>query len=122
MAQIFLAIMLLVGGLLVAGATGNLVAAGRYELLFGPGELAKAIFSVGDLVDDQMALQSALVREYGVTTSAQSIQILEERYNAANPVTMPTRSSNINIPINNHNPRDGVAARGRPLREFYPIM
>ncbi len=99
MAQIFLAIMLLVGSLLVAGATGDLAAAGRYELLFGPGELAKAIFSVGDLVDDEMALQSALVREYGVTTTAQAIQLLEARYYAANPVTIPTQSLNINIPM-----------------------
>lgn len=62
------------GGLLVFGATGDLVSAGRYDLLFGPNELAQSIFSLGDMVDSKMALQSALAREYGATNTAEVIQ------------------------------------------------
>jgi hypothetical protein len=77
-------------GLLVVGATGDLVYTGRYDLLFGPGELAKSVFSLGDMVDYKMALQTSLAREYGATNTAQVIQLLSDRYDAANPVIIAT--------------------------------
>jgi hypothetical protein len=117
--RVFLYIMLLTGGLLVFGATGDLVSAGRYDLLFGPHELAQSIFSSGDLVDAKMALQSALAREYGATNPAEAIQILSARYNAAHPVTIATPDLYINTPINNHNPLDGIVAGSRIMQDFY---
>ena len=120
MARIFLCIMLLMGGLLVAGATGDLVAAGRYDLLFGPSELAQSVSSLGDRVDDKMALQSALAREYGVTNIGQAIRLLEERYNAESQVIIPINLS-IDIPINSHEPLDGVVAGGRVMKYLYPL-
>lgn len=89
MAKTYLMILLVVGGLLVAGATADVVVAGRYDLLFGPGELAKSIFFLGDLVDDRMGLQTALVREYGSANIGQAIDLLTGRYNATYPVTIP---------------------------------
>lgn len=118
MARVFLYIMLLMGGLLVAGATGDLVSAGRFDLLFGPGELTKSVSSLGDMVDDKMALQAALAREYGVKNIAQAIQLLSDRYNAAHPVTIPAPDLN-DIPINKNNPLNGVVAGGRAMKEFY---
>jgi hypothetical protein len=111
--------MLLMGGLLVFGATGDLVSAGRYDLLFGPNELAQSIFSLGDMVDSKMALQSALAREYGATNTAEAIRLLPDRYNAAHPVTIAIPNLYINIPINNHNPLDGVAAGSRIIKDYY---
>ena len=90
MAWVSLFIMILMGGLLVAGATGDLVSEARYDLLFGPAELAHSVFSLGDMIDYNMALQSALAREYGATDIAHAIQLLSDRYNAANPVTIAT--------------------------------
>jgi len=117
--RIFLYIMLLMGGLLVFGATGDLVSAGRYDLLFGPKESAQSIFSLGDMVDSKMALQSALAREYGATNTAEAIQLLSDRYNAAHPVTIATPDLYLNIPINNHNPLDGVMAGSDVMKDFY---
>ena len=117
--RVFLYIMLLVGGLLVFGASGDLVAAGRYDLLFGPGELAKSVFSLGGVVDYKMALQSALAREYGATNTAQVIQLLSDRYNAAHPVIIPAPDLYLNIPLNHHNPLNGVRAGGRAMQDFY---
>jgi hypothetical protein len=108
--------MLLMGGLLVFGATGDLVSVGRYDLLFGPHELAQSIFSLGDMVDAKMALQSALAREYGATNTSEAIQLLSDRYNAAHPVTIDL---SINIPINTHNPLDGVVAGSRVMQDYY---
>lgn len=110
--------LVLVGGLLAAGATGDLVAAGRYDLLFGPTELAQSVFSLGDIVDEKMALQSALAREYGATNTAQAIQLLSERYNAAHPMTIPTPDFN-NMPTNNNNPLNGIGAGGRAMKDYY---
>jgi hypothetical protein len=118
-AHVFLYIVLLMGGLLVCGATGNLVSAGRYDLLFGPHELAQSIFSLGDMVDAKMAFQSALAREYGAPNPAEAIQLLSDRYNAAHPVTIVTPDLSLNIPINNHNPLDGVVAGSRVMKDYY---
>jgi hypothetical protein len=111
--------MLLMGGLLVFGATGDLVSAGRYDLLFGPNELAQSIFSLGNMVDSKMALLSALAREYGATNTAEAIQLLSDRYDAAHPVTIATPDLYMNIPINNHNPLDGVATGSRVMKDYY---
>jgi hypothetical protein len=118
-AWLFIYIVLLMGGLVVVGASGDLVSADRYDLLFGPAELAQSISSLGDMVDYKMALQSALAREYGTTNIAQVIQLLSNRYDAVNPVTIPTPDLNINIPLNNNNPLDGVVAGGQAMRDFY---
>jgi len=115
--RVFLYIMLLMGGLVVGGATRDLVSAGRYDLLFGPNELAQSIFSLGDMVDPKMDLQSALAREYGATNTAEAIQLLSARYDAAHPVTIATPDLYMNIPINN--PLDGVAAGSRVLQDYY---
>jgi hypothetical protein len=117
--RIFVYIVLVLGGLLVAGASGDLVSAGRYDLLCGPAELAQSVSALGDMVDDHLALQSALAREYGSPHIAQVIQLLAERYDAAHPVALPTPDLTINMPINNHNPLDGVLAGGRALGGFY---
>ena len=99
MDRIFVYIVLLMGVLLVAGASVDLVSAGRYDLLFGPTELAQSVSSLGDLVDDSMALQSALAREYGSPQIAQVIQLLAERYDAAHPVTVAAPDSKITMPM-----------------------
>ena len=88
MDRIFVYIVLLLGGVLVAGGTGDLVSAGRYDLLCGPAGLAQSVSSLGDLVDDRMALQSALAREYGSAHIAQVIQLLSDRYDAMPPVPL----------------------------------
>ncbi|MFA4903346.1 MAG: hypothetical protein WC600_11470 [Desulfobaccales bacterium] len=119
MDRVFLYPMLLILGLIVFGATGDLVSAGRHDLLFGPNELAQSIFSLGDMVDSEMALQSALAREYGATNTAEAIQLLSDRYNAANPVSIATSDLYINIPINNHNPLDGVVVGSRVMQDYY---
>jgi hypothetical protein len=111
--------MLLMGGLLVFGASGDLVSAGRYDLLFGPNELAQSIFSLGDMVDSKMALQSSLAREYGATNTAEAIQLLSDRYYAVHPVSMATPDLYLNILIYNHNPLDGVAAGSQVMKDFY---
>jgi hypothetical protein len=111
--------MLLMVGLLTVGGTGDLVSVGKYELLFGPSELAKCVFSLGDMVDYKMALQSALAREYGTTNIAQVIKLLSDRYDAANQFIIPMPDLDINIPLNNHNPLDGVVAGGRVMRDYY---
>ncbi|MHB9072067.1 MAG: hypothetical protein ACYC6G_00950 [Desulfobaccales bacterium] len=119
MYRVFLYILLLMGGLLVFGATGDLVSAGRYDLLFGPNELAQSIFSLGDMVDAKMALQSALAREYGAANTAEAMQLLSDRYNAAHPVTITIPDLYINIPINTHNPLDGVVVGSRVMQDYY---
>lgn len=119
MAWIFFSIMLLMGGLLVFGATGDLVSAGRYDLLFGPNELARSITSLGDMVDAKKALQSALVREYAAPNTAEAIQSLSDRYNAWHPVTLAAPDLYISTPINNHNPLDGVVAGSRVMQNYY---
>jgi hypothetical protein len=103
----------------MVGATGDLVSAGRCDLLFGPAGLAQSVSSLGDMVDDQMALQSALAQEYGTTNIAQAIQLLSDRYNEVHPLTAPIPDWHINILQNNHNPLKGVVAGGRALRDFY---
>jgi hypothetical protein len=94
----FLYAIMLLGGLLAAGATGDLVSAGRYDLLFGPSELAQSVFSLGDMVDDKMALKSALAREYGVANTAAVIRLLSDHYDVANPVVIPTPDFNSYYP------------------------
>ncbi|MEJ2671888.1 MAG: hypothetical protein P8168_06765 [Deltaproteobacteria bacterium] len=119
MAWVFLYIMLLLGGLFTVGATGDLLSAGRYDLVFGPTSLAQSVYSLGDLVDDQMALQSALAREYGTTNIAEVINLLAERHHAAPALTKPATASSINLSLNENNPLDGVVAGGRVMRSFY---
>jgi hypothetical protein len=114
MARGFLYIMMLVWGLLVAGATGDLASVGRYDLLFGPVELAQSILSLGDKVDYKMALQSALAREYGATNTAEAIQLLSDRYNATHPAIIPMPELIINIPLDNNGPLNGLGAGIEP--------
>jgi len=94
----FLSVMTLLGGLQIFGATGDLVSAGRYDLLFGPAELAQSVFTLGDTLDDKMALQSALAREYGVTNNAEVIRLLSDCYGATNPVAITTTDLNKLLP------------------------
>lgn len=88
MAGLYLRIIMMLGSLLVGAATGELVAVKRYDLLVGPAELVQVVFSLGDLVDDKMALQSALARNYGVSDPAQAIRELSDCYNKLNPVVI----------------------------------
>jgi hypothetical protein len=111
--------MLLLGGVLAVGGTGDLVSAANYALLFGPAELTKSIFSLGDMADNKMALQSALAQTYGTTNVAQVIKLLADRYDATHPLIIPTPDLDINIPMNNCNPLDGVVVGGRVMKNFY---
>ncbi|MFZ5448356.1 MAG: hypothetical protein ACOZFS_06940 [Thermodesulfobacteriota bacterium] len=122
MGRLYLYVLMLVGGLLVLGATGDLVSAGRYDLLFGPAEFTKSVFSLGDMVDSKMALQSALAREFGVTNTAEAIRLLSDRYSAAHPVTISTPDLNINAPLNSNMPLNGVVAGRQAVADFYPQL
>jgi hypothetical protein len=73
---------------------------------------------LGDNVDEKMALQSALAREYGATNTAQAIQLLSERYNVAHPMTIPIPDFN-NMPTKNNNPLNGIGAGGRAMKDYY---
>jgi hypothetical protein len=118
-AWVFLYIMLLMGGVLAVGGTGDLVSAGNYALLFGPGELTKSLFSLGDMIDNKMALQSALAQEYETTNVAQVIKLLADRYDATHQLIIPTPDLDINVLMNKDNPLDGVVAGGRVMKDFY---